>query len=564
MNNRKRITSILLTLIMLITMIPAMAFAEEVSDVSDAGTVREDVLSDEAAGSEDELMDESDMGYEELYDSQGIDPEDVEAAETGELLEEFMYLDEQKAKDADANSNKGNRLTGNNLYYYNNFKSIITNVGAAKQSSTIKVVKLSSMLGKRKFTAKQLGVSKIGYKSGGKWKVTSAAKEKIQKLLVPEDWKKVYKSLEGDMAANGFWVNWYSKDRFYEWGIEYNYTATTLTFKAGSYIRFMIPVVPEMGSGTYTANLSKIKAAISARNNARTVVTTFDNYAKESLTDQTPQYIDLYRLFYYCDVIAKVTEYDSYSANLPQSERYWRTPWDMINVFDGDERTKVVCAGYARAFKYLCDLSKFKSPWIECSIVTGSAGTGENSNHMWNLVRMNDGFNYVVDPTWMDTGDSADINKWFLRGAPAGTADHYTIEDNYREYDEWTRSVFLPAERILAKKNVYALVSNRAITIRPTKIKKLTKGKKSFTVKWNKMATPLAGLYIDGYQIQYSLKKNFSKAKTVTVYGYNKASKKISKLKKKKNYYVRIRTFAKMGGRTYYSAWSAKKKVKTK
>ena len=53
-------------------------------------------------------------------------------------------------------------------------------------------------------------------------------------------------------------------------------------------------------------------------------------------------------------------------------------------------------------------------------------------------------------------------------------------------------------------------------------------------------------------------------AKTVTVKGYNVSSKKIKKLKAKKKYFVQIRTFKKTDGKTYYSAWSAAKAVKTR
>ena len=38
----------------------------------------------------------------------------------------------------------------------------------------------------------------------------------------------------------------------------------------------------------------------------------------------------------------------------------------------------------------------------------------------------------------------------------------------------------------------------------------------------------------------------------------------IKKLKKKKTYYVRIRTYKKVSGKTYYSGWSSVKKVKIK
>ncbi len=93
----------------------------------------------------------------------------------------------------------------------------------------------------------------------------------------------------------------------------------------------------------------------------------------------------------------------------------------------------------------------------------------------------------------------------------------------------------------------------------PTSITKLSKGTKSFTVKWKKKSTQ-----VTGYQIQYATNSKFSNAKTVNVKSYKTTSKKITKLAKKKNYYVRVRTYKTVSGNKYYSNWSSTKKVKTK
>lgn len=67
-----------------------------------------------------------------------------------------------------------------------------------------------------------------------------------------------------------------------------------------------------------------------------------------------------------------------------------------------------------------------------------------------------------------------------------------------------------------------------------------------------------------GYQIQYSVKSSFKGAKTVKVKGAKNVSKVISKLTKGKKYYVRVRGYKVSGGKTYTSAWSAKKAVSIK
>ena len=86
----------------------------------------------------------------------------------------------------------------------------------------------------------------------------------------------------------------------------------------------------------------------------------------------------------------------------------------------------------------------------------------------------------------------------------------------------------------------------------------LKAGSKQLTVTWKK------GKNIDGYQIEYSLKKNFKSAKKVTVKKIGTTKTILKKLTAKKKYYVRIRTYKKVSGKTYYSAWSKVKTAKPK
>ena len=94
----------------------------------------------------------------------------------------------------------------------------------------------------------------------------------------------------------------------------------------------------------------------------------------------------------------------------------------------------------------------------------------------------------------------------------------------------------------------------------------MKKGKKSFTVNWNKQAAKMSKSRITGYQIQYSTSKKFTKktTKTITVKGYKNTSKKIKKLKKKTKYYVKVRTYKTYYGEKMCSPWSKVKTVKTK
>ena len=62
--------------------------------------------------------------------------------------------------------------------------------------------------------------------------------------------------------------------------------------------------------------------------------------------------------------------------------------------------------------------------------------------------------------------------------------------------------------------------------------------------------------YADGYQLQWADNKSFTGAKTATVSGAATVSKAIGSLAKKKRYWVRVRTYDKISGKTCYSAWS--------
>ena len=110
-----------------------------------------------------------------------------------------------------------------------------------------------------------------------------------------------------------------------------------------------------------------------------------------------------------------------------------------------------------------------------------------------------------------------------------------------------------------AKKNTKVIPGYSEYYVKSFKVKK---GKKSFTAKWKKQSKKNLKKF-NGYQIRYSTNANMSKAKFATA-GKKSKSKKIKGLAKKTTYYVQVRTYTKSSGTTFYSKWSAKKKVKTK
>ncbi len=84
---------------------------------------------------------------------------------------------------------------------------------------------------------------------------------------------------------------------------------------------------------------------------------------------------------------------------------------------------------------------------------------------------------------------------------------------------------------------------------------KLKAGKKQMTVSYKKDSS------VGGYEIVYATNKSFKKAKTTKA---TSATKTIKKLTSKKTYYVKVRAYKKVSGKTYYGAYCKAKTVKVK
>ena len=91
------------------------------------------------------------------------------------------------------------------------------------------------------------------------------------------------------------------------------------------------------------------------------------------------------------------------------------------------------------------------------------------------------------------------------------------------------------------------------------KVKSVNNKKKSFTVKWKKIKGA------NGYEVKYALNKKFTKGKMVMNVLADKTNLKITKLKKKKTYFVMVRAYKlDKNGKKVYGDWSKVKKVKKK
>ena len=135
--------------------------------------------------------------------------------------------------------------------------------------------------------------------------------------------------------------------------------------------------------------------------------------------------------------------------------------------------------------------------------------------------------------------------KSYTEGIPA--AGHKTVVDNA------VPATFKKAGKTAGK---HCSVCGKVLTAQKTvsklgtpKMSSVKAGKKAFTATWTKANG------VDGYQVQYSLKKNFKGAKTKKL---NKTKLTVKNLKAKKTYYVRVRAYKKINGKMQYSNWSSK------
>lgn len=217
---------------------------------------------------------------------------------------------------------------------------------------------------------------------------------------------------------------------------------------------------------------------------------------------------------------------DVYTRNIAVSKHVHSTK----AVVDGDHVT-ISCPCMDES-QFVCDF------WLEGVSFKDAAYTGS-----------------AVDPT-----PKFDIFGWYSKdgSAPNIPASAYEVtvtSKNKKDIGKATAKLTFKGDY----EDLGSFTASFKIVPAGTALKTVTGGAKALTVKWAKQSRKTTG-----YQIQYSTSSKFSGAKTVTVNKNTAVSKKITKLKSKKTYYVRVRTYKTIGKTKYYSAWSSTMSGKTK
>ena len=218
-------------------------------------------------------------------------------------------------------------------------------------------------------------------------------------------------------AVGMLWLNcpydlyWYEEQSGFTY--DYNIKGDTID------LTVRMPVCSDYRKSQYEVDENRKEVALIALINANAIASA----APES---------DYDRIMYFKNKICDLVTYDTSSNNaqIAGKTKCGNNPWQMISVFDDDTSTNVVCAGYSKAFKYLCD-----KVGIECKVVNGEMN---GYAHVWNVVTL-EGKNYIVDVTNCDGNSSGRPDKLMLVGAKGSIEKGYTdlnVGLKYRYYTD--------------------------------------------------------------------------------------------------------------------------------
>ena len=281
------------------------------------------------------------------------------------------------------------QLTGNDKIAYEKIRNYIIDVANGRCTSTRFVVSFADLgLNNHEYTAEELGVSSIVVNG----QISNEAANKMFQMAGFDIQEIVYRVL-CDLPFDCYWYDKTAQVTSESYSIGATSLGSSVTLHyVGEGVVYYFPVATAYAGGSaHTISTSGVQRALNASAKAQQIV---DRYANLS---------DYGKLMKYRDEICNLVDYNHPAAD--DNTTPYGDPWNLVYVFDGDDDTMVVCEGYSKAFKYLCDLSDFEND-VTCITVAGNFYTsnGTNGGHMWNIVYLGNGMNYMVDVTNCDNG----------------------------------------------------------------------------------------------------------------------------------------------------------------
>ncbi len=296
----------------------------------------------------------------------------------------------------------GNRLTGLNGKVYSALLQKVRDIADGKEASTEIRIPVYDFLTQTKWTKEELGLSSIYNENG---EPSREAKQAVRDAI-GYNAMSVVRSLLNDCAYELYWYDKTMDYKYINFNFAYMEGEETLYVSPAAAVTFKLAVAQEYRmdgpDNLYQVDLQKTGAAMAAVQKAGEIV------------ESAAHLSDAEKLEAYRKVICELVSYDEAAAT---RRKAYGNAWQIVNVFDGDPATNVVCEGYAKAFQYLCDHTAFSED-IQCMTVTGSLAVDDDKpvSHMWNLVRFGDGKQYLVDLTNCDSGMIGEPDRLFLAG----------------------------------------------------------------------------------------------------------------------------------------------------
>jgi len=236
------------------------------------------------------------------------------------------------------------------------------------------------------------------------------------------------KIFDAMLIDNPFSLCWFDKEEGYVTAISGTENGTNTVVYVKNLV-FWFSVIRSYQPAGYnedepSVNPSAISSAKSVLTNANAIV------------EEAKDFNDYKKLEYYKNAICDLVIYDE-SVLEPSYTGGYSNVWQMVNVFDGNTSTNVVCEGYAKAFKYLCDKTNFDDDKIKCYTVTGDLiAQSQSGGHMWNIVTYSDGKNYLVDITNSDGNGFGKTGGLFMNGYDSGNLSNgYVFMGATYKYD---------------------------------------------------------------------------------------------------------------------------------
>ena len=318
------------------------------------------------------------------------------------LFEDYVEIQLETSSAPKVSSARGSRLTGTNRTVYLKLKDEISKVADGTLASTVFEVPVNDLgLENKTWTAKELGISAIVVNGKISPEAVNAVSQKLD-----FDLNTVVSVLLADCPYELYWYDKVSGVSTNGPGISASYKGTEWTIGFEGSIEFYFSVAQDYTAGEYLVDTTNAERVQNAVANAQSIISEYSSDADyEKLVGYRTEI---------CDRVA-YNQSAAVDASIPYGD-----PWQIISVFDGDIGTNVVCEGYSKSFQYLCDRTAFDGA-ITCITVTGTmnGGTGAGG-HMWNVIKMDDGNNYLVDVTNCDTGTIGADDQLFLVGSDSG------------------------------------------------------------------------------------------------------------------------------------------------